>query len=369
MKDKTVKNIIIKTKDKTYTVNIGSSIIDSVTSLIKKHGLYKNLFIIVDENVLKYHGDSINRAFDGYKEKISYYELKSGENSKSFNELSNIFSELIKEKFSRDTLVIAIGGGVTGDLAGFAASIYMRGIQLAHIPTTLLAMVDSSIGGKTGINFIRYKNIIGAFYQPEFVLIDTDFLKTLPEEEINSGAGELIKYAFLTNEDFYNYLSENFKNIFSFDKEFLNKLIYESVLFKGSVVTKDEQEGGLRKILNLGHTFAHAYESNADLKLKHGEAVIAGIISALFLSNKEGFLSDKKLKYFLKLPLKINLHNRFNIGDFDQILNYMRGDKKNRNGKVRFILLKDIGKLITDFQAEEKNIFYAVEKTKNLLTE
>ncbi len=368
MKDKTVKNIIIKTNGKTYPVIIGNSILDSLIGLVEKYALYKNLFIIIDENVLKSHRESVNRTFNGYKEKINYYELKSGENSKSFNELSNIFSELIKGKFSRDTLVIAIGGGVTGDLAGFAASIYMRGIQLAHIPTSLLAMVDSSIGGKTGINFNKYKNIIGAFYQPQFVLIDTDFLKTLPEEEINSGAGELIKYAFLTNEDFYNYLSDNFKNIFLFDKNFLNKLIYESVLFKGSVVTKDEQEGGLRKILNLGHTFAHAYESNADLKLKHGEAVIAGIISALFLSNKKGFLSDKKLNYFLGLPLKINLSNRFNIGDFDQILNYMRGDKKNRNGKVRFILLKGIGKLIIDYEAEEKNIFYAIEKTKNLLT-
>jgi 3-dehydroquinate synthase len=293
--------------------------------------------------------------------------IKPGESSKSFRGLSGIFSELIRKQYSRDTLLIAIGGGVTGDLAGFAASSYMRGIQLAHIPTTILASVDSAIGGKTGINFNKYKNIIGAFYQPEFVLVDTDFLKSLPEEEVKSGVGELIKYAFLTNEGFYNYISSNLEKIFSFDKKVLNNIIYESVLFKGSVVSKDEHESGLRKILNLGHTFAHAYESKANLKLKHGEAVIAGIISALFLSFKSGLLSEEKLKKFLKLPLKVKLPSDFKIRDFKSIISFMYGDKKNKGGEINFILLSDIGKIITEAKIESDNIYYALRMAGNLI--
>jgi 3-dehydroquinate synthase len=362
-----LKKIDIYTKDKIYPVFIGNSILESSTKHIDDLDLNKNLFIIVDENVMELYSEYIKDSFSGCSSRLYFHKLNSGESSKSFSHLSEIFSLLIEKKFGRDTLLIAIGGGVTGDLAGFAAASYMRGIQLVHIPTTIISASDSSIGGKTGINFNKLKNIIGAFYQPEFVLIDTKFLVSLPFEEVNSGVGELIKYAFLTNQSFYNFIYKNFDEIYSFNFRVLNKLIYESVLFKGSVVKKDEKEGGVRKILNLGHTFAHAFESQANLKLKHGEAVVAGIISALHLSNRVGLLSKEDLDDFIKLPLKVRLPDSFSVKNFNSVLDFMYGDKKNREGQIRFILLSGIGKITTDVEASKEDIFFALEKTNETL--
>ena len=362
-----MKKISVHTKDKTYPVFIGNSILNTLPDLIEDMGLNKNVFVVVDENVNKIYKKNIKSAFKDYSSKIHFHKLDSGEGSKSFEQLTKIFSSLIGKKFGRDTLLVAIGGGVTGDLSGYAAASYMRGIQLVHIPTTIISASDSAIGGKTGINFNKLKNIIGAFYQPELVLIDTKFLTSLPVKEINSGVGELIKYAFLTNKNFYNYINQNFDKIYSFDPNVLTKLIYESVLFKGSVVGKDEKEGGLRKILNFGHTFAHAYESQANLKLKHGEAVIAGIISALYLSNKKDLLPGKDLEKLIELPLKVKLPGNFLSNDFDSIIDFMEGDKKNREGQIRFILLSGIGKILTDIGARKEDILYAIEKTRQTL--
>jgi 3-dehydroquinate synthase len=363
-----MKKIRISTKQKEYSVVIEDSGLRYAGKLIDEMNLYKNLFIVVDENVFNLHKEYITDNLSNNSGKIFFYILKAGEESKSVSGLTGIISALNNNNFGRDTLLLAIGGGVAGDLAGFAASIYMRGIQLAHIPTTLLSAVDSAIGGKTGINFNNYKNVLGSFYQPEFVFIDTYFLSTLPAVEINSGAGELVKYAFLTNEDFYNYLFENFNKIYSFERNIINKIIYESVLFKGSVISKDEFESGLRKILNLGHTFAHAYEGYFNYQIKHGEAVSLGIISALFLSLKKGLISEKKLNNFLKLPLKTKLHPDFSITDADPVIQLMYGDKKNRGGEIRFILLKDIGKIVTDVKVSEPDITYALKMTEKVLT-
>jgi 3-dehydroquinate synthase len=325
--------------------------------------------VVVDENVYKIYKDYINSAFKKSNSNIFYYEIKSGEDLKSFNGLTGIISSLVENNFGRDSLLIAIGGGVAGDLSGFAASVYMRGIQLIHVPTTLLAAIDSSVGGKTGINFNKYKNLLGTFYQPELVLIDPHFLTSLPPAEINSGMGELIKYAFLTNEKFFSYLNNNFDKVSSLDKTVLSKLIYESVMFKGSVISEDEYEAELRKILNFGHTFAHAYESHAEFSIRHGEAVCIGIISALILSNRRGFLSEKKLNRFLDLPLKMNLTPTFNNSDYDSIIKFMYGDKKNRKGEIRFVLLKDIGKIITGSGVKESDIVYSIDMTYKILSE
>jgi len=361
-----LNKIKIKTKTKSYNVFIGNSILPSVIKWINKLNLHKNIFAVIDENVMNLHKEYITNSLVNHKSKIHFYLLRSNENSKSFEGLSEIISALLSNNFGRDTILLSIGGGVTGDLAGFAASVYMRGIQLVHIPTTLLAAADSAVGGKTGVNFNNYKNIAGTFFQPDFVLIDTKFLSTLPEAELNSGTGELIKYAFITNKDFFNNVNNNFEKIFSLDKKFIDKIIYESVLFKGSVISKDEFEGGLRKILNFGHTFAHAYESLSNYQLKHGEAVTLGIISALFLSAKAGILSEKKLTHFLGLPLKMKLSS-LNMEDYSSVLRFMYGDKKNKKGEINFILLNDIGKVITDVTVNERDILYSIEKTKEIV--
>ena len=188
---------------------VGYGIFNQLLPMIKSRKLHRNLFIVIDKNVDKHFGGYIRNYFNNYEGKIFYYSLNAVEKSKSIGELKKIYESLLDKKFGRDTLLISIGGGVTGDLAGFAAATFMRGIQIVHIPTTLTACVDSAIGGKTGINFNYYKNIVGSFYQPQFVLCDTKFLEKLPEIEIISGLGEIIKYAFTTNLDFFRFVDEN----------------------------------------------------------------------------------------------------------------------------------------------------------------
>ena len=194
-----MKTINVKLKNHSYPVLVGKGVFNKIIELIESRKLHRNLFIVIDKNVEKHFGNFIRSCFDNFEGKKFYYSLRAVEKSKSFEELKRIFSILLEQKFGRDTLIISIGGGVTGDLAGFAASTFMRGIQIVHVPTTLTACVDNSIGGKTAINLNYYKNIIGSFYHPQFVLCDTNFLQMLPKIEMVSGLGEIIKYAFTTN--------------------------------------------------------------------------------------------------------------------------------------------------------------------------
>ena len=303
-----MKKIIINTQHFSYPVTIANSYLDQLLKLLEKWDLVKSLFLVIDENVARYHLQDIQSAISDYKGKFSYTLLPSGERVKSYTNLKKIHDRLLNYNIGRDTTLIAIGGGVTGDLAGYAAATYMRGLQLVHIPTTLLAMIDSAIGGKTGINFKGKKNIIGAFYQPRLVFIDTVFLSTLPQREFNSALGELLKYGFISNKEFYNYVTENIEKIKSADKRTIQNAIIESLQIKAGIVEQDEFEQlGLRKILNFGHTFAHAIESTLGFRIKHGEAVTAGIICALFLSNRLGILTSEKLNKFLLLPQKIGI--------------------------------------------------------------
>ena len=359
--------ITVALNNKSYPVFIGSSIFNRLSSEIKKRKLYKNLFLVLDENVKKYHGvkilDEIKESFV----KVNIYILKAGEKSKSGTELNRVYSELIRKNYGRDTLIVAIGGGVTGDLAGYAASTFMRGVQLVHVPTTILANADSSIGGKTGINFQNKKNIIGNFYQPEFVLIDLDFIVSLPVDEMNSGFGEIIKYAFLTNKKFFDFVFNNMEKYYGKNKTVIKNLLKESVSFKASVVAKDERESGLRKILNFGHTFSHSYESALQFRVKHGEAVIAGVISAIFLSNNIGILSNQKKNLYLDMLSKITLPAIFSKMNNERIYKIMGHDKKNRAQIIKFVLLSGIGNIITDVEADKKAVVMAIESTKKFL--
>jgi 3-dehydroquinate synthase len=362
-----MKNVMVKTSQGSYSVLIGSNSFLRLQKEITRLKLFRNVFVIMDENVRKFHADKILNTLNDYFLKLEIYVLKSGETSKSHYELDKIYSELIKNKYSRDSLIIAIGGGVTGDISGYVASTYMRGVQLVHIPTTLLADVDSSIGGKTGINFYKMKNMIGSFYQPKMVLIDPDFLITLPDEEMLSGLGEVIKYSFITNQRFYDYTYNNIDNILLKRKSALEKIIYESVLFKASVVATDEKEAGLRKILNFGHTYAHAFESELNFKIKHGEAVIAGIISALFLSNLKGYLKSELVKKFLIDIKRIRLSRILQNINAEKVLDIMQGDKKNRNNKIKFVLVKNIGEIVTEVEANKSEIAETIFLMKEIL--
>jgi len=356
-----VKTINVKLENHSYPIIVGKGAFNKLIELIESRKLHRNLFVVIDKNVEKYFGSYIRSYFDNYKEKKLYYSIKAVEKSKSFVELKKIYSILLEQKFGRDTLLISIGGGVTGDLAGFAASTFMRGIQVVHIPTTLTAMVDSSIGGKTGINFNYYKNIIGSFHQPQFVLCDIKFLDTLPEIEMISGLGEVIKYAFTTNYDFFKLVNESLDLILARGDNVLERVITDSANYKASVVSQDEKEHDLRKVLNFGHTFAHAFERELKNEIKHGEAVTAGILCALYLSYKKKFLTNETLQKLKALPLKLKLKRSLKQVDPEGIYENMFADKKNRNSQINFVLIRDIGELVVNVNAAKSEILYAIK--------
>jgi 3-dehydroquinate synthase len=362
-----LKKIDVKLNKNSYPIFIGSGIFKNIEAQIKKENLYKNILVVVDGNVEKKHNELIKRSLSKKDFKVNYYKLTPGEKSKTFVELNKLYSYLLKNGYGRDTLIVAIGGGVTGDLIGYAAATFMRGVQLVHVPTTLLATVDSAIGGKTGINFENKKNMIGAFYQPKFVLIDINFLKTLPLGEITSGLGEVIKYTYMADAKFFNYVSANLQKIYSLDNKVLNEIIFKSAGIKAEVVAQDEREKNLRKILNLGHTFAHGFESELKFSVKHGEAVIAGVISAIILSNKIGLITDAAKKELLSLPLKVKLPNKFKALNTAKAYEIMKSDKKNRGNIIKFVLVSGIGKILLDVEPEKKYVYESIEEMKTLI--
>ena len=363
-----MKRILVKSITQTYPVFIDSKTLLLLPKLVSEYGLPKRIFVILDRNVDMFFGSKIKRVIKSFADKLHFSVVTASEKNKSLEAAAKIFSTLQREKFGRDTVLIAIGGGTIGDLAGFVASTYMRGIPLIHIPTTLLSMVDSSIGGKTGVNFKEAKNQIGTFYQPYFVLIDTGFLRTLPRKEIISGFGEVIKYSYLTNVEFYDKLFSDFHSLKKLNSNFINEIIFHCVKIKSAIVSADEfEKSGLRKILNFGHTFAHAYESISNYKIAHGKAVIIGILNALHLSHELGLIYQDKIDMMVKLPLKLKTDLAVNEFDEGNIFSLMRYDKKNKDGQSKFILIKDFGKILVDVSVDRKTILKAIRETKKIL--
>jgi len=363
-----MKKLQVKLTGHTYNVLIGENIFSRLNRLMKNENLPVNIFAVIDKNVLKFHRAKLFAEFENPKGKFDFIIIDASEKIKSHSTLEKIYTRLLNKNFGRDTLILGIGGGLTGDIAGFAAATFMRGVKYAHIPTTLLAMVDSSIGGKTGINFGKTKNVVGAFYQPEFVLADTDFLNSLSQREILCGLGEIVKTAFLTDTKYYNYLQKNLAEAFKLEANVIKKLVSDSAQFKINIVEKDEKEAGLRKILNLGHTFAHAVEVDQNYKIKHGEAVIIGLVCALILSNRLGILADTKFETY-----KVFINNfvpfiKVKNYDTENMFKVMSGDKKKSENKIKFVLLEDIGNIFIDVEAEKKDILFSINEGLKLFT-
>lgn len=359
-----MKKITIKTQTKQYHYYSGTAIAGTVLQQISKKLGKGKLFIAVDEHVLKYHRAYIAEITSVYNRQPEIFTVVSGEKAKSFTVLQKLLKALLSAGCGRDTLLLAIGGGVTGDLAAFAASIYKRGIQVVHVPTTLLSMIDSSVGGKTGINFEGLKNIIGTFYQPDAVIADTIFLDTLPVREFNSGLGEAVKYAFLGDLASFNlimrFISNQNSKHGSVNKQLLTQLIGLCVAIKAQVVEQDEHETGLRKILNLGHTFAHAIETVGKYTIYHGEAVAAGTEMALHVSGLMGILDEQKVQDYIRITRRITVPDKVKKMDAAELITAMRQDKKNASGEIRLVLVKDIGELLIDVPAPDALIARAV---------
>ncbi len=349
----------VKLKLENYPIIIGSNLTNNLKSLLKKNSIFFNqCLLVIDKNVPIKLISKITKSLKN--KKISYFKFQASEKNKNINYVNKILQILLNKNFSRQDCIITIGGGITGDVGGFAASLYKRGLNFVNIPTTLLSQVDSSIGGKTGVNTKEGKNLIGSFYQPKLVISDIEFLKSLPSREVICGYGEILKHSLILNKKFFNYLDANFQKILNLESPFIEKAIFESCKIKKSIVEKDENEKDIRKILNFGHTFAHAFEAalGYSKKLNHGEAVILGIVTALKFSLNTKLITYKDssliLKHVFNSKLPSNIKDYFSYKDLNKILKFMAKDKKNVSKKVNLILLKKIG--LTEINKEYSNL-------------
>ena len=353
--------LLVKTKSKKYPIIIGPNIINDVNNILKFSKIYfEKVLIIYDTNVPKNKLFILKQKIKSSKKII--HNFKASEKNKNLKSINSILNKLFKFKFNRNDCIISLGGGIAGDVSGFAASIYKRGIKFINIPTTLLAQVDSSIGGKTGINNSYGKNLLGSFYQPNLVISDTDLLKSLNSREIICGYAEILKSSLLDSIKKFKYLDNNLNSILKLKQPFIENAILNSCNLKKMVVQKDEDEKNLRKILNLGHTFAHAFESclGFSSKLNHGEAVIIGITIALEFSYQRRLIKNKTYNFIKKhlerIPLKKKFTSIFNKKDVSKIISFMKSDKKNTTKKINIILIKDFGKIKTNYQFDQNTL-------------
>jgi shikimate kinase/3-dehydroquinate synthase len=339
------QSVTVDLKERTYDIVIGSKILHKLGLRLREFRPSR-VAIISNKTVFPIYKDAILRSLNDFNIKPEVILIPDGEEYKDFTSINHIFGELLKKRFDRNSLLIAFGGGVVGDITGFAASTYMRGIRYVQVPTTLLSQVDSSVGGKTGINHPLGKNMIGTFYQPSFVMIDIDTIRTLPKGEFSAGMAEIIKYGVIADRTLFSYLENNRGNILSLGDGLIN-IIKRSCEIKAGVVSKDEKETGLRAVLNYGHTIGHAVETATGYKrFLHGEAVAIGMCLAADLAVRMNIFRKKEaeriknLVELYKLPTAIPE----NIKSTD-IINAMEIDKKVQNGKIRFVLPESIGKV------------------------
>ncbi len=342
-----------------YRIFIGKEILGSVKNFIPNYKNYSKIFIITDKNIFLKN----SRLFEEDLKKNFKFEkiiLPQGENTKSFKYLQFLVEKILKFRLDRNALLICIGGGVLGDLVALASSVILRGIDFIQIPSTLLSQVDSSVGGKTGINSKYGKNLIGTFKQPKSVIISTDILNTLDKREVICGYAEILKYSFIKDKIFFKWLTNNGNKVISLDSDSCIHAIKKSCSIKSKIVSIDEKEKGIREILNFGHTFGHAIESinNYKNKIKHGEAIFIGMYLAIKFSVALKLCNEDIQKTYeshlekLGIPYKLKQYN-IKISP-KQFLAHMKFDKKLKNNKIKLILIKDIGNPVSLFLDNEK---------------
>lgn len=330
---------------RSYPIYVGQSLLPQ-ENLLAQHVRAKQVCVVTNTTVSPLYLEAVLAALPGLQ--VSVVTLPDGERYKTLDVLQSIYDQLLQDRHNRTTTLIALGGGVVGDMTGFAAASYQRGVDFIQIPTTLLAMVDSSVGGKTGVNHPLGKNMIGAFHQPQAVLADTRLLSTLPDRELAAGLAEVIKYGLISDYPFFEWLEENMSRLWARDPEALAYAVQRSCENKADVVARDEHEGGVRAILNLGHTFGHAIETHQGYgEWLHGEAVAAGMVMAADLSARMGFIAAADVERIKAMQASIGLPNQApaNMSDQD-FLNLMAVDKKVLDGQLRLVLIKQMGEAI-----------------------
>ena len=361
----------INLKENSYDIIIEHGLLSELGALISKKFGKPKTFIVTDSNIavhwLKQTIESLSAQ--GMSPKV--LEVPVGESTKSFINLEKIIDQLLESKVDRDSVLIALGGGVIGDLAGFAGAVTLRGIKVIQVPTTLLSQVDSSVGGKTGVNVRQGKNLVGSFHQPSLVAIDTQVLQTLPSRQLFAGYAEVLKYGLIKDQSFFDWLELNGKKVLEGDKLAQQFAIFTSCRIKAEIVEADEKEKNLRAILNFGHTFGHALEAEAgyDGNLLHGEAVSIGMVLAIELSKSLGYLSGqdagRAVEYIrnIGLPTNINSIEGSTSWHPDGIIQHMQHDKKVSNGQLRFVLIKGIGEAYLTADVERNDIYNVIEKS------
>ena len=344
-----MKSIRVRLGRRSYNIRIGSGLLAQVGPMLQEMGYADKAVIITDPTVKKLYGRQLKPSLTSSGFKVALLEVPEGEEQKSLETAGRLYQELTDFHAERTTPILALGGGVIGDLAGFVAATYMRGVPLVQIPTTLLAQGDSSIGGKVAVNHGLLKNKVGAFYHPRLTISDISTLKTLSSRELSDGLAEIIKHGIILDGEFFSYLEENLDKIRSRDARVLERVVSRSAKIKADVVEKDELDLGLRNILNYGHTVGHAIESVSGLQVWHGEAVAIGMLAEARISNRLGILDRADMLRIRNLMARAGLPVALPSLGVGRLIQAMRHDKKIQQGKLRFALPKSIGEaFITD---------------------
>ena len=356
-----IETLSVALGDRSYPIHIGSGLLKRV-ELILPHIKQKKVVVVTNTTVAPLYLEILRSALEGAGVSVQPVVLPDGEQFKTWETLNFVFDALLGARCERGTTLVALGGGVIGDMGGFAAACYQRGMPFIQVPTTLLSQVDSSVGGKTAINHPLGKNMIGAFYQPKLVLADISTLNTLPERELKAGLAEVIKYGLIRDLDFYVWLEENLEKLLAREAAALTYAIYRSCANKAEVVAADEKETGERALLNLGHTFGHAIETGMGYgEWLHGEAVAAGTLIAAELSHQLGWLDEKVVKRVEHIFVRAGLPVFGPKLGATRYLELMSHDKKVQDGKLRLVLLEGIGKAVVSDQASDAQISAAIE--------
>lgn len=357
-----MQRIDVALGDRSYPIWIGSGILKQIPKLFRFSDERKWI-IITQQSIQHLLGNRLNKILDLAGLDVSIAIIPEGEEAKSLSQIEAIYHRLLDKNCDRSTVLIAFGGGVVGDVTGFVAATFMRGIDYFQVPTTLLAMVDSAIGGKTGVNLPEGKNLVGAFYQPKGVVVDTDLLFHLPEREIISAMAEIVKYGAIRDRDFLVHLNEQINSLLSLSNDTLiTRAITRCCEIKADIVSQDERENNLRQILNFGHTVGHALETTLGYGiLKHGEAVAYGMMAAGDISHALGYLNREDLDLLVTTIKNLPLPKLENL-DTETLLEVIQHDKKVKAGKLHFVILEGLGNAMVTDQVSDKTLSYALEK-------
>ena len=341
-----MRKVRVDLGEQSYDIVIGYDIASEIVNFVKGAGYSQKALLITDTNVGPLYGKQVQKLLAEAGLQADVFQIPAGESSKNLTVANEVFTRAIELGLDRKSPIFALGGGVVGDLAGFVAATYMRGVPFVQLPTSLLAQVDSSVGGKVAVNHELGKNLIGAFYQPQAVFMELNYMKTLPQREIYTGLGEIIKYGIIYDEAFFHFLEENKEKVLALEPEALVHIIACSCEIKAAVVSQDEKEAGLRRILNFGHTIAHAIEKETGyVRYNHGEAVATGMIGAAHISRQLGLIGEDEFKRVQDLTAAYNLPLQAHGVTVEAMYGDIFHDKKTIGGKVTWVLMERIGQV------------------------